>query len=143
MKCHRILVFAGVAAFAGMVGCSDNKTPVASAAPPMTNTSAPSSTDPDQDLVITGPIVVENQIDLAAQRDGVVAKIIADTGTPIFAAAGGMVTVAEYHHQYGNVVEIDHSRSIVTVYGHLSRFAKGTRVALDSVIYQFQPWPLA
>jgi murein DD-endopeptidase MepM/ murein hydrolase activator NlpD len=26
------------------------------------------------------------------------------------------------------VVEIDHSRSIVTVYGHLSRFAKGTRV---------------
>jgi murein DD-endopeptidase MepM/ murein hydrolase activator NlpD len=26
------------------------------------------------------------------------------------------------------VVEIDHSRGIVTVYGHLSRFAKGTRV---------------
>ena len=28
---------------------------------------------------------------------------------------------------YGNVVEIEHSRSIMTVYGHLSRFAKGTR----------------
>ena len=28
----------------------------------------------------------------------------------------------------GNLVEIEHSRSIVTVYGHLSRFARGTRV---------------
>ncbi len=26
------------------------------------------------------------------------------------------------------MVEIDHSRGIMTVYGHLSRFAKGTRV---------------
>ena len=26
---------------------------------------------------------------------------------------------------YGNLVELDHSRGITTVYGHLSRFAKG------------------
>ena len=33
--------------------------------------------------MISGPIVVENQIDLAAQRDGVVSRIIADTGTMV------------------------------------------------------------
>ena len=83
MKFYRIAVFAGLLALAGIVGCSDNKMPVATAAAPSTNTSAPSIADPDQDLVISGPIVVENQVDLAAQRDGVVAKIIADTGTVV------------------------------------------------------------
>jgi murein DD-endopeptidase MepM/ murein hydrolase activator NlpD len=29
---------------------------------------------------------------------------------------------------YGNAVEIDHSQGIVTVYGHLSRFAQGIHV---------------
>ena len=36
-----------------------------------------------QDYVASGPIVVENQVDVAAQREGVVAKILADTGIPV------------------------------------------------------------
>ncbi len=37
----------------------------------------------DPDITSSGPIVVENQLDLAAQRDGVVAQISADTGKSV------------------------------------------------------------
>jgi len=52
----------------------------------------------------------------------------APTGTPVRAAGDGRIRFAGRKGGYGNVVEIEHSASIVTVYGHLSRFAKGTRV---------------
>lgn len=45
----------------------------------------------------------------------------APTGTPIVAAAGGVVIAAEYHYQYGNILEIDHGNDIVTRYAHASR----------------------
>ena len=45
----------------------------------------------------------------------------AATGTPIVAAAGGVVIAAEYHHQFGNMVEVDHGNDIVTRYAHCSR----------------------
>ncbi len=46
---------------------------------------------------------------------------IADVGTPVFAAAGGVVVVAEYHSQYGNMVEIDHGNDFITRYAHASK----------------------
>ena len=45
----------------------------------------------------------------------------AATGTPIAAAAGGVVIAAEYHHQFGNMVEIDHGNDMITRYAHCSR----------------------
>lgn len=45
----------------------------------------------------------------------------APVGTPIIAAAGGVVVAAEYHHEYGNMLEIDHGNGIVTRYAHASR----------------------
>jgi len=45
----------------------------------------------------------------------------AATGTPIVAAAGGVVIAAEYHHQFGNMLEIDHGNDMVTRYAHSSR----------------------
>jgi murein DD-endopeptidase MepM/ murein hydrolase activator NlpD len=45
----------------------------------------------------------------------------APTGTPIVAAAGGVVIAAEYHHQFGNMLEIDHGNDMVTRYAHTSR----------------------
>ena len=45
----------------------------------------------------------------------------AEPGTPIFAAAGGVVVTQEFHPQYGNMVEIDHGNDLVTRYGHSSR----------------------
>jgi murein DD-endopeptidase MepM/ murein hydrolase activator NlpD len=44
----------------------------------------------------------------------------AGTGTPIVAAASGVVTVAEYHAQYGHMVEIDHGNDLLTRYAHAS-----------------------
>ncbi|HEY1874049.1 MAG TPA: peptidoglycan DD-metalloendopeptidase family protein [Steroidobacteraceae bacterium] len=51
----------------------------------------------------------------------------APIGTPVHAAGDGRIRFAGSRGGYGNCVEIEHSRSIVTLYGHLSRFARGTR----------------
>ena len=45
----------------------------------------------------------------------------ADTGTPILAAAGGVVVTQEHHPAYGNMVEVDHGNQLVTRYAHASR----------------------
>ncbi len=45
----------------------------------------------------------------------------ASTGTPILAAAGGVVVTQEYHPAYGNMVEVDHGNQLVTRYAHASR----------------------
>ncbi|MBV8910093.1 MAG: peptidoglycan DD-metalloendopeptidase family protein [Gammaproteobacteria bacterium] len=50
----------------------------------------------------------------------------APIGTPVHAAGDGRIRYAGIMGGYGNVVEIEHSRSVVTVYGHLSRFASAT-----------------
>lgn len=44
-----------------------------------------------------------------------------DVGTPIHAAAGGVVLLTEFHPQYGNMVEIDHGRGLVTRYAHSAK----------------------
>ncbi|MBV9695786.1 MAG: peptidoglycan DD-metalloendopeptidase family protein, partial [Gammaproteobacteria bacterium] len=49
----------------------------------------------------------------------------APMGTPVRAAGDGRVVFAGRMGGYGNVVQIEHGASIVTVYGHLSRFAHG------------------
>jgi murein DD-endopeptidase MepM/ murein hydrolase activator NlpD len=45
----------------------------------------------------------------------------ADPGTPILAAAGGMVASTDYHAQYGNLLEIDHGNGLTTRYAHAQR----------------------
>ncbi len=45
----------------------------------------------------------------------------APTGTPIVAAAGGVVIAAEYHPEFGNMLEIDHGGDMMTRYAHASR----------------------
>ena len=52
----------------------------------------------------------------------------APVGTPVHAAGDGRIVFAGRMGGYGNCVEIEHSTSIVTLYGHLSRFAHGTHV---------------
>ncbi len=54
-----------------------------------------------------------------AVHEGV--DFISDVGTPVFAAAGGVVISAEKHPQYGNLVEIDHGNDFVTRYAHASK----------------------
>jgi hypothetical protein len=62
----------------------------------------------------------------------------ADIGTPIMAAAGGMVVNVEVHPGYGNLVEVDHGNGLITRYAHASKVLvkqgdlvkRGQRVAL-------------
>lgn len=42
-------------------------------------------------------------------------------GTPILAAAAGVVVTQEYHKEYGNMIEIDHGNHIITRYAHASK----------------------
>lgn len=46
---------------------------------------------------------------------------MATVGTPIKAAAAGVVVYASLHPQYGNLVEIDHGNGITTRYAHASK----------------------
>ena len=46
---------------------------------------------------------------------------VAQAGTPIVAAAGGVVIASEWHHAFGNMIEIDHGNDISTLYAHTSR----------------------
>jgi len=44
-----------------------------------------------------------------------------EVGTPVSAAAGGVVMEASAHPQYGNMIEIDHRNGFSTRYAHLSK----------------------
>ena len=56
---------------------------------------------------------------LNAFHEGV--DFMAEEGTPVLAAAGGVVIFAGVHPQYGNMVEIDHGNDLVTRYAHTSK----------------------
>lgn len=51
----------------------------------------------------------------------------APTGTPVSALGSGTVVFAGRKGGYGNYLEIRHSSTYTTCYGHLSKFAKGVR----------------
>ena len=46
---------------------------------------------------------------------------MAEAGSDIMAAAGGIVIYSDYHDSYGNMVEIDHGNGLVSRYAHASR----------------------
>ena len=62
----------------------------------------------------------------------------ANTGTPIYAAADGIVTKASRASAYGNLIKLDHGAGLETRYAHASkllvepgeRVVKGQKIAL-------------
>lgn len=56
-----------------------------------------------------------------ALHEGV--DFIADVGTPVVSAAGGVVSFAGQHPQYGLMIDIDHGNELTSRYAHLSRVA--------------------
>ena len=72
---------------------------------------------------------------MRAFHEGV--DFMAEPGTPVTAAAGGVVIFSDYHPQYGNMIEIDHGNELVTRYAHASKrmvrvgdvVLRGTRIA--------------
>lgn len=58
----------------------------------------------------------------------------AKAGTPIRAAAGGVVVYSDRHPEYGKMVEIDHGDDMVSRYAHASRL----HVEVGQVVLQGQ-----
>jgi len=58
----------------------------------------------------------------------------APTGTPVHAAGDGRVSFEGTRGGYGNAIVLDHSNSVSTLYGHMSRFA--TNVHMGSHVSQ-------
>lgn len=56
---------------------------------------------------------------IGAMHEGI--DFSADTGTPVFASAGGVVMTSEYHPQYGYMIDVDHGNDFSSRYAHLSR----------------------
>jgi len=48
-------------------------------------------------------------------------------GTPVKAAAAGVITFAGWRGGYGNYIELRHNSKYSTAYGHMSRLARGVR----------------
>jgi RND family efflux transporter MFP subunit len=95
---RRILVALTISTFALAAGCSDDQaiapsttnaaTAVPAPAPAKSAVPSPSPADiPSSALVVTGPIIVEHQLDLTAQRDGVVTKLLCDVSSRVKAGA--------------------------------------------------------
>lgn len=57
-----------------------------------------------------------------------------EIGTPIKAAAGGVVVYSDRHAEYGNMIEIDHGDDLVSRYAHASK----RLVGLGEVVLQGQ-----
>ena len=89
MDCWQKLSLVGVAAAVFMSGCGDTKSEPSPMAPravaPTRPESSPEPAKQDEGLTITGPLIVEHQVDVTAQRDGIVATISADSGTRVAA----------------------------------------------------------
>jgi murein DD-endopeptidase MepM/ murein hydrolase activator NlpD len=59
---------------------------------------------------------------------------VAPPGTPVYAAAGGVISAAEFHSEYGNMVDVDHDNGLTTRYGHLSKY----KIKLGDVVLKGQ-----
>lgn len=47
--------------------------------------------------------------------------LIAPPGTPVMAAAGGVVSTVAFVPEYGNIVDVDHDNGLTSRYAHLSK----------------------
>jgi RND family efflux transporter MFP subunit len=82
----RVLVLSPLIILAlALSSCSDsNDTSKVAAAPPVAHPASPALSAPDDStLVASGPVVVENQVDVAALREGVIVSILAEPNTHV------------------------------------------------------------
>jgi membrane fusion protein (multidrug efflux system) len=64
-------------------GCGGSEHAPAPAPPQRVAAPAPTPAPDQGSFTASGPLVVENQVDVAAQREGVVSELLADTGTGV------------------------------------------------------------
>ena len=78
MKMKKVFIFSALPLL--ILGCSDTKTVTQAAAPAPVAKAAPKIETPPAEFTASGPIVVENQLDVSAQREGVITRVLADVG---------------------------------------------------------------
>jgi membrane fusion protein (multidrug efflux system) len=83
-------IFFMLAAAIFVSGCGDTKSETSAAAPRTVSSAQPpaASVEPaptSDELAITAPLIVEHQVDVTAQRDGIVASISVDSGARVSA----------------------------------------------------------
>jgi len=78
MKMKKVFIFSALPLL--ILGCSDTKTVTQAAAPVPVAKAAPKIETPPAEFTASGPIVVENQLDVSAQREGVITRVLADVG---------------------------------------------------------------
>jgi membrane fusion protein, multidrug efflux system len=86
MKYRNQLFFLALTAAAAASGCRDTKPDTAAAIPPaisVTQTDASKPAATGQVLTISAPLIVEHQVDVMAQRDGIVAIVSAESGNRV------------------------------------------------------------
>ncbi len=70
-----------------LTACSGNRSEntVAAAAPAAAAPAVPTKSEvvAEKGLTVSGPLVVEHQLDVLSQRDGVVTRLLADEGTQV------------------------------------------------------------
>jgi RND family efflux transporter MFP subunit len=88
MKCWDKIFILALAATGLISACGDSKPETSPGTSPAISTTHPATAQPaaaDEGLTITGPLIVEHQVDVTAQRDGTVEIVSADTGTRVAA----------------------------------------------------------
>ena len=78
MKMKKVFIFSALPLL--ILGCSDTKTVTQAAAPSPVAKAAPKIEAPPAEFTASGPIVVENQLDVSAQREGVITRVLVDVG---------------------------------------------------------------
>jgi len=70
---------------------------------------------------------------LRSRHDGL--DFAAPAGTPVMSAADGVVVVASFHPEFGNMVDIDHGDGLLSRYAHLSEL----KVAESQIVRRGEP----
>lgn len=85
MRDWRIALLFSMAAVLALAGCEQKVSTAATPASAITPVAAAPAVKPERAdfYQASGPLVVENQVDVAAQREGVVAKILVDVGARV------------------------------------------------------------
>lgn len=83
---NKLCLFAFLGAAILASGCGDTKSETTSAAPPPPPSAPATSPTPikvEDSITVSGPLIVEHQVDITAQRDGIIASISTEASTRV------------------------------------------------------------